>query len=116
MFYPKMTYCPNLDRCSDVGCLKFTCAPIDQLDLTITSALHFIGFRGEEYNSAIKVFGNPDFIHKIWDIRAAIEISPIDTVIFAKYYNQLPTNYNFDDSNQIDDPASKERQETSKKY
>jgi hypothetical protein len=32
-------------------------------------AVHFIGFRGDEYNSAVQAFGKPDFIHVIHDRR-----------------------------------------------
>lgn len=32
--------------------------------------LHFVGFRGDEYNRAVAVFGTPDFIHRSWDARA----------------------------------------------
>ena len=35
---------------------------------------HFFGFRGDEYNRAIKVFGLPDFIHPVHDRRAYVEI------------------------------------------
>lgn len=45
--------------------------------------LHFVGFRGDEYNRAIRVFGKPDFIHMAWDRRAQREIAEGDTVIFA---------------------------------
>jgi hypothetical protein len=31
--------------------------------------LHFIGFRGEEYNNAVKAFGKPDFVHLVHDHR-----------------------------------------------
>jgi hypothetical protein len=71
--------------------------------------LHFVGFRGEEYNSAIRVFGLPDFIHRVWDMRAVQEIAANDIVVFAKYHNQPPCEYTYDDSNQADDPAAKER-------
>lgn len=50
----------------------------------IKSALHFVGFRGEEYISAVRVWGKPGFIHRRWDQRAKREIHPSDTIIFAK--------------------------------
>lgn len=37
-------------------------------------AVHFVGFRGDEYRSAVKVWGEPDFIHLGWDRRARREI------------------------------------------
>ncbi len=46
-------------------------------------ALHFIGFRGQEYARAIRVFGKPDFIHVHFDARARDEIAPGDCAIFA---------------------------------
>lgn len=64
--------------------------------------IHFVGFRGEEYHNAVKVFGTPDFIHRIWDIRAAAEAQPEDVVVFAraKDWNrrETPTKFTFDDS------------------
>lgn len=47
-------------------------------------ALHFIGFRADEYWSAVKVWGMPDFIHRCWDKRAQREIAPRDVLIFAR--------------------------------
>ena len=48
-----------------------------------TGLTHFVGFRGNEYARACRVFGRPDFIHPGWDRRAQIEIAPGDRVIFA---------------------------------
>lgn len=45
--------------------------------------VHFVGFRGEEYWSAVKVWGVPDFISPGWDLRARRELADGDTVIFA---------------------------------
>jgi len=50
----------------------------------MTPCVHFVGFRGEEYWSAVRVWGRPDFIHMGWDRRALREIEEGDTVIFAK--------------------------------
>ena len=50
----------------------------------IKPVTHFIGFRGEEYNSAIKIFGPPDYIHPRYDTSAFAEINKSDLVIFAK--------------------------------
>lgn len=48
------------------------------------SALHFVGFRGDEYHRARRIFGEPDFIHLRWDRRAKREIDfDRDTVLFA---------------------------------
>jgi hypothetical protein len=37
-------------------------------------AIHFIGFRGNEYHNAVKVFGEPDFIHMTHDNRMYGEV------------------------------------------
>jgi hypothetical protein len=29
--------------------------------------MHFVGFRGNEFRSAVKVFGQPDFFHRVFD-------------------------------------------------
>lgn len=62
-------------------------------------AVHFVGFRGDEYWSALKVWGKPDFFHRGWDTRAQREIAPQDTVVFAKGDADQPlSKYTFDDS------------------
>jgi len=45
--------------------------------------VHFIGFRGEEYHSAVKVFGPPDFIHLIHDHRMYGDVGDNDILVFA---------------------------------
>lgn len=60
--------------------------------------IHFVGFRGEEYWSAIKAFGKPDFIHRGWDMRAQREIADDDVVVFATGNEHLdPSRYNYND-------------------
>ena len=45
---------------------------------------HFIGFRGDEYNSAKKIWGEPDFVPPVHDKRAYVEIDKDnDILIFA---------------------------------
>jgi len=45
---------------------------------------HFFGFRGDEYNRAVKIFGLPDFIHPVHDRRAYLEIDKDkDILVFA---------------------------------
>lgn len=64
-------------------------------------ALHFIGFRGDEYTRAVKIFGKPDFIHRYWDYRAKFggEYHPNDTLVFAKgTADDEPSSLSFDDS------------------
>ncbi len=61
--------------------------------------VHFVGFRGDEYYRAIRVFGRPDFIHRYWDHRAIGDILDIDTVVFARGDERDPPNvYAFNDS------------------
>ncbi len=48
--------------------------------------VHFIGFRGEEYWSAVRIWGEPDFYHRVWDARAKFggEVDEGDVLIFAR--------------------------------
>lgn len=66
------------------------------------ASLHFVGFRGDEYNRAVQVWGEPEFIHRIWDLRAAAEVFPGDLVIFARNKDwknlENPSRDCFDDS------------------
>ena len=61
-------------------------------------ALHFIGFTGSEYLSALKIWGQPDFIHRWHDRRAVDEIVMGDVVIFANGSERGGVPYVFDDS------------------
>jgi hypothetical protein len=46
--------------------------------------VHFFGFRGYEYVSATRVWGQPDFIHPVHDKRSYIEYDPVNDIgIFA---------------------------------
>jgi hypothetical protein len=60
--------------------------------------LHFIGFRGDEYYRAIRVFGQPDFVHKFFDGRVREEADVNDTFIFANGSENKFTKYNWDAS------------------
>ena len=65
----------------------------------MNNAIHFVGFSNDRYNTAIKVFGTPDFIHRFWDRRAVDEVIENDVVIFAngdETQNVIPFAY--DDS------------------
>ncbi|EQA97256.1 hypothetical protein [Sphingobium sp. HDIP04] len=53
-------------------------------------AVHFVWFRGDEYHSACRIWGKPDFIHMAWDRRALREIAPGDVVIFARGPHDQP--------------------------
>jgi hypothetical protein len=105
-------YCPKPRVCGEVGCLRIPDPPpIERLDEPVP-CLHFVGFRGEEYHSAVKVFGLPDVYHRGWDQRAQREIADGDTVVFARYHDQPPSAYNFDDSAEPDDPSTRERRKS----
>lgn len=59
---------------------------------------HFVGFRGEEYWNAVRVWGRPDFIHRRWDLRAQRDIGPGETVVFARGDDsQTPSTMSGDD-------------------
>lgn len=46
--------------------------------------LHLIGFRGDEYLSAMRVWGwMPVMIHRVHDLRAHRDIGENDVVLFA---------------------------------
>ena len=60
--------------------------------------IHFVGFRGEEYWSAVKVWGYPDFYHRVYDWRAIGDFAPGDTVVFANRTENKFTEYTFNDS------------------
>ena len=45
--------------------------------------VHFVGFRGDEYWRACRVFGAPDFIHIRHDLRMRREVADGDTVVFG---------------------------------
>ena len=49
----------------------------------VKPVVHFVGFRGDEYLSAVRVFGPPAFIHMTWDKRARRDVYDGDTVVFA---------------------------------
>lgn len=63
--------------------------------------VHFIGFRGEEYWSAVRIFGRPDFFHRVWDERAKHggETATGDVLVFAKgSADDVPHPMAFNDS------------------
>ena len=46
--------------------------------------VHFFGFRGVEYISAVRVWGVPDFVHPVHDRRAYVEYDPVNDIgVFA---------------------------------
>lgn len=73
-------------------------------DPTITPCVHFVGFRDDAYNRAIRVFGRPHFVHRFWDARAIGDVAPGDTVVFGRdkdwkrFQTDTPTSFSFNDS------------------
>lgn len=66
--------------------------------MTDRLCVHFVAFRGEEYWSAVRVWGRPSFIHRRWDQRAQREIAEGDVVVFAHGTDEdLPSRWNGDD-------------------
>ena len=47
------------------------------------SHVHFIGFRGDEYHRAARVFGTPDFVHLVHDHRMYGDVGEDDVLVFA---------------------------------
>ena len=66
-----------------------------------THVVHYVGFRDDRYWNAIKVFGLPDFYHRVWDRRARQEIVEGDVAIFANgSIDDEPKPISWDDSQQ----------------
>ena len=64
-------------------------------------ALHFVGFKGEEYHSAVRVWGLPDFYHRQNDHRVAGDVAFNDMVVFANGAEAKVCEYTFNDSEQF---------------
>lgn len=65
----------------------------------MSRCVHFVWFRGEEYWSAVKVWGPPDFIHIGWDLRATKMLSEEDVVVFARgHHDQAPARRSWNDT------------------
>ena len=61
--------------------------------------LHFVGFKGDEYNRAARVFGLPDFVHRLNDARFQQELDPdSDVVVFANGAESRPKPFSYNDS------------------
>lgn len=66
--------------------------------MTQTKVVHYVGFKNDRYWNALRVFGGPRVIHRWWDRRAAREITPEDTVVFADgEWTQEPKQFNAPD-------------------
>lgn len=82
------------------------------LTVDLQRVVHFVRFVefDQHYENAVRVFGRPHFVHRHWDHRAQREVAPWDVVVFAKGEpDQKPIPWNYDDSNERDDPAYWER-------
>jgi hypothetical protein len=61
--------------------------------------MHFVGFKDDRYQNAVRVFGKPDFVHRFWDRRAQDEIAIGDVAVFADGDETQPTRqFAYDDS------------------
>ena len=47
---------------------------IDGENCSMNKIVHFIGFDGDGFSAAVKVWGRPDFIHKFFDKRSLGDI------------------------------------------
>ena len=61
-------------------------------------AVHFVGFRGDEFNRAMAIFGPPDFVHRYLDRRMMDDVAPWDTVVFANGAERRFHEHTFNDS------------------
>jgi hypothetical protein len=70
-------------------------------------AVHFIGFveNSQQYQNAVRAFGPPAFVHRVWDVRAKFggEFDPDNDVrVFAKGTDaDPPSAYSFNDSEMV---------------
>jgi hypothetical protein len=63
--------------------------------------LHFIGFNDDRIWNARRVFGEPDFYHRVWDRRARQEVVEGDVAVFATgCIEDVPKPIGWDDSQQ----------------
>ena len=62
--------------------------------------VHFVGFRGDEFHSAVKVWCKPDFFHRVFDDRVIFggEVGDDDIIIFANGADKRFKKFTFNDS------------------
>lgn len=60
--------------------------------------IHFVGFKGDEYWSAVKIWGAPDYIHRWNDYRLWTEVASEDIVVFAFSEESCIKDFSFNDS------------------
>ena len=64
---------------------------IDGENCSMNKIVHFIGFDGNGFSAAVKVWGRPDFIHKFFDKRSLGDIDfDNDTVVFGRKTKLTP--------------------------
>ena len=54
-----------------------------------TRAVHYVGFRGDEYVRAHRIWGGPVIIHKDYYDRVFTEVGDDDVVIFGPKYKKV---------------------------
>lgn len=63
-----------------------------------TYFVRFASLADQRYANAVRLFGRPDFLHRVWDQRAQREIGEGDVVVFATGDADQPvTPFNGDD-------------------
>ena len=64
----------------------------------MTKTVHFIGVTPDQWASAVKVWGTPDFVHLWHDWRSHGDINwDCDTVVFGSRGNLIPCAYSWQD-------------------
>jgi len=53
---------------------------------TTNRTVHYVGFRGDEYVRAYRIWRGPAYIHKVYDERVFTEVGDSDIVIFGPKY------------------------------
>jgi len=54
----------------------------------LNRTVHYVGFRGDEYTRAVRIWGGPIMIHRDYDDRVFTEVGDSDTVIFGPKYRK----------------------------
>ncbi len=60
--------------------------------------MHFVGFKGDEFNRAMLIFGPPNFVHRHNDPRFPTDVADGDVVVFANGAEDRPHRFSFDNS------------------
>ena len=56
----------------------------------MTRCIHYVGFRGDEFVRAYRIWGGPVIIHRDYDDRVFTEVGEDDVVIFGPKYKYCP--------------------------